>query len=741
MQDFKQYLNPLYKDLKNVVDFSNLDKEKISQTEQEEYPYLENVTKIITEKIKWHLNKLDDLEIELEKQIKRIDQESGMDDKKEAVSIYNKILQNIQDEIAEINRELIFIDSPYFGKITFSPTNSTLRKDINTYIGKFALIDKDTQIPLITDWRAPIANLYYENSGPTESVSFESPLGKQEGDLKQKRQFQISKARINNIYDARSGNAAADEFLLAQLNEKLGKKLTDIVSTIQAQQNEIIREEINKPVVIQGVAGSGKTTILLHRLAYLFYRHKKDINPERSLIIAPNTMFLDYISDVLPNLGITGVQTETYLFWAKSIMGWDDSYIISPEKEDLKIKEYKGSKEFINLLDEYFDDFERNLFKNIPYSRKTDIKERYYHLKKSSPQISYLERLELSLDYAFVQRDFEDKRIGLMDSSYRYREGKREEIRKYFRKNSKPFNIYKEFFKTDLVSKDMSKYTLKGLRRDGKLHIFRMEDLAPILYIYFKLYGARDFRHDYIVVDEAQDLSLIQIYTLFLVAKNNNITLAGDLAQSIIPPFYIKDWNVVLDIFKENNVKDFSYHQLNRCYRTTIEIINFANEIFKKRFPDSYKLPEAVLRHGDEVIKLETEENISHGNVSDLKNISKILNTHFDNGAATCAVVCRNRRQAEKVFEVFKEKEDLFNRDIISFEEVDYKTGIQVLPIEKAKGLEFDTVVLMDVDSEMYKDKELDVRLLYVGITRALHHLVITKSKQKDVSPLLEDVP
>lgn len=740
MQDFKQYLNPLYKDLTNVVNFSDVNQKDITETEKEEYPYLEKVAKILYSTIQWHLKNLENLEVELEKQIKRIESEAGLDDRQEAVSVYNKIFQKILDEIEEINRELLFLDSPYFGKITFSPTKSTLRREINTYIGKFALIDEDTKIPLVTDWRAPIANIYYENSGPSQGVSFESPLGKQEGDLKQKRQFQINKARINNIYDAKTGNAAADEFLLAQLNEKLGKKLTDIVSTIQAQQNEIIREEINKPVVIQGVAGSGKTTILLHRLAYLFYAHKENIASEKSLIIAPNTMFLDYISDVLPNLGIVGVQAQTFLFWAKSIMGWDDSYILSQEEENLEFKEYKGSKEFIELLDRYFEEYERNIFKNMPYSRKEDIKDRYYYLQKNSKQISPLERFDLALDYAFAQRDFNEKRIGLMNNLQDYREQKRKEIKEYFRKNTSPFDIYKNLFKTELISKDISKYTLKGLKREGNLHMFRIEDLAPILYIFFKLQGTKDYRHDYIVVDEAQDLSLMQIYTLLLVAKNNNITLAGDLAQSIIPPFYIKDWNMVLELFKKENIKNYSYHQLNRCYRATIEVIDFANKIFKKRFPESYKLPEAVLRHGDPVINLETENDISEGNAKDLKNIADIINNHFEKGAATCAIVCRDRKHAEDTVKAFSENSKLFNREIVSFEESDYKTGIQILPIDKAKGLEFDTVVLTDLNSNRYDDTELNTRLLYVGITRALHHLVTTRTKSKDISTLLADI-
>jgi DNA helicase IV len=176
------------------VDFSDIKQKDLSQTKKK-ISYLERASLLIASTVKWHLKKLDDLEIELEKQIERIDAESGLDDRMAAVSIYNKILRNIQDEVEEINRELLFLDSPYFGKITFSPTKSTLRRDIDTYIGKFALIDEETQLPLVTDWRAPIANIYYENSGPTDGVFFNSPLGRQEGNLKQKRQFQISKAR------------------------------------------------------------------------------------------------------------------------------------------------------------------------------------------------------------------------------------------------------------------------------------------------------------------------------------------------------------------------------------------------------------------------------------------------------------------------------------------------------------------------------------------------------------------
>jgi len=196
MQDFKQYLDPLYKEIGNIENFSNV--EYKDETEKEEYPHLEKVTKINTKSVKILLPRLEKLSQELEDQIRIIEQEVG-DDAKDARGIYNKIIKDIQSTVDRINLDLIKVDSPYFGKIVFQPYDRRDNKDLSIYIGKFAIATKDNPIPLVIDWRAPIANLYYQNSGPTEDVEFEAPIGKRKGDLKQKRQFQRFKARIQNI--------------------------------------------------------------------------------------------------------------------------------------------------------------------------------------------------------------------------------------------------------------------------------------------------------------------------------------------------------------------------------------------------------------------------------------------------------------------------------------------------------------------------------------------------------------
>jgi DNA helicase-2/ATP-dependent DNA helicase PcrA len=735
MQTFEEYLNPLYKDVDKIVDFTDL--KNLSPLEEEEYPNLKKVAKIKRDVIKKLLVRLDQLEEELEQQIYLIETESDLDAKKDAKGIYNQLLAKIGDLVERINNELIALDSPYFGKIRFKPYDSKTEKSLDLYIGKFALMDDTSHKPLITDWRAPIANLYYKNSGPTKDVSFEAPAGKREGDLEQKRQFQISRARISGIYDAKSGNVAADEFLLSQLNERLGKKLQDIVSTIQAQQNTIIRDSIRKPVLIQGVAGSGKTTILLHRLAYLFYTYKNEIHRNNSLIIAPNQMFIDYVSDVLPNLGVSQVDTETYLFWGKSVLDWNEKYTISPEKPNLNIKEYKGSLEFIDLLEKYFEVFEQDLLDNIPYSRKDIIERRYYELKNEFPDIDVNERLELATEYAFAQKQFKQGNTGFYNATNDSDMNMKKSIHSYFHRNCNIYTLYKKLFKSNLVSKDVSKYTLKGLTQNKGIKHYRVEDLGPMVYLHLKINGTKMYEKDYIMVDEAQDVSFVELATLAKVAKNGNITIAGDLAQSVIPPFYIRDWNDVLKLVKNITKKDTEYYQLQKCYRTTVEIVEFANKIFKDRFPKSYKLPEAVLRHGDNVKVLEYDNNIKDLNKENIKELVTIMKEQFKKGAVTCALLCRDRNHADDLYDIFKEYEEEIGRQVVSYKENDYKDGLLILPIVKAKGLEFDSVMFADLNDNYYNDKELDIKLLYVGITRALHRVFII-SKRDD--PILRSL-
>jgi DNA helicase II / ATP-dependent DNA helicase PcrA len=741
MPNYKKYINPLFEEIENIKNFSKVKKD--TKLLKEEYPYLEKTTQILINKILNDYSKLEELNEQLEKIIKQIESTTG-DDKEDAVTTYNQMFLKLEDDIEKINRRLSILNSPYFGKIFFQRKKDKdfSKKDVTTYIGKFGIFDTEIQKILVTDWRAPIANLYYQNSGPADSVSFNGPTGIQKGNLIQKRQFEINRARLNSIYDAKTGTISADEFLIAQLEARVASKLTDIVATIQKQQNEIIRENIDKPIIIQGVAGSGKTTILLHKIAYLLFTYPKKINPKNSIIIAPNKMFLDYISDVLPSLGIEHLEYNTFLFWSKKVLGWDDRYVISVEKDNLNVKKFKGSYKFKLLLEEYFESFEEDLLENIPNTLKYEIADRYYDLKQRYSEISMTERIELSIDYATAQKQYRKNLKEGFVAPIESMDKKIKDVKEYFKRKMNVYKIYKNMFdyikENDYLDKELlneiKKYNKKTIYFEKGYYYYKTEDLPPLLWLHFQFYGYKDYTKDYVLVDEAQDLSPFQILILKQISKNNNLTLAGDLAQAIVPPFHIKTWDDIIEVLRKDDeeLKEISLHELHRCYRTTIEIINFTNEIFKKYFTKEFKLPEAVLRHGEEVEFVECE------NPEGLENLIKIINKEFDKDISNLAVICKDIAHANTMFARLKEKQSQIRRNVMSHNENNYESGLLVLPVEKAKGLEFDTVIIAEMTDKHYKVNELDIKLLNVGMTRALHKLYIHTIKSAKGSELLE---
>jgi len=757
--NLKHYLNPFWRELDNVLTDSETFKEGSKNTQKkdkspitsdyfsQEQEYLTNTEKLLIKDASTNISRLEMLEKDMEETMVTIQNSTG-DDKDEAIADYKDQMKKAKVYIKTINRLLEQISQPYFGKIIFNraKTSDFPARQIATHIGKFAYIDKTSQIPLITDWRAPIANLYYRNAGLASNVSFESPAGIQTGDLTEKLQLDIKSGKIQQIYKVTTGNATADAFLLSQLQKRIGKKLQDIVSTIQEEQNNIIREDINHPVVIQGVAGSGKTTILLHRIAYLSYAFGKDIDISNSLVIAPNKMFLDYISDVLPSLGVESIGRSTYILWAKSVLGWDKNCVLNEEPSDLEIKEFKGAVTFINLVEKFLDDFESDVLDKMPLDRTNiNIVSKYYSLKEESPKICMKERFDIAIGYAFAQEQFQDKTTGDFMGILRIAEERRKKLQNYFAKRLSPIEIYKSLFKFEHIFKEFNiakafsdkirKHTLSRIKRTRGFLKYDAEDLAPILHIHQRMFGSVSLLRDYILVDEAQDMSLFQLLTLYKASKKGNITFAGDLAQSIIPPFYIKDWKSLLDLLKAQDVENLTYHQLDKCYRTTVEIAQYARNIFAKNFPESYKLPQAVLRHGDKVKEIITRNDISRiekvkknsPKDNDLEKLITILRDEVDKAAATVAIICKGYLEADNLFKKLEGFRRKIGRNIYDYSSDDYRDGILVLPVERSKGLEFDSVII--VDRHLYEDSFLDAKLLYVAVTRALHRLYVLERK------------
>jgi DNA helicase-2/ATP-dependent DNA helicase PcrA len=704
MSSYEKHLNPIFRNLSQIADFGDM--VATYNLESEEFPPFMHLENLSIKALNIQKQRMDALEVEIEDQIQIIDDQTG-DDKSSAVGVYNQLLKRLKLVISRMNRELEVVDNPYFGRITIQrdALGKLKESEITTYIGKFAYFDEDSKKVLVTDWRAPIANLYYVNSGPTKGVSFKTPLGEFKGDLKIKRQFDIANGRIKSIYDAKSGNVSADEFLLTQLNRRLGKKLADIVATIQGQQNDIIRADINTPIILQGVAGSGKTTIVLHRLAYLFFTHPDEIRPEKSLIVAPNRMFLDYISDVLPSLGIVGVESNTFLFWAKKILGMDDKYTLYNGEYNLEYKKFKGSGEFLNKIEGFFEVFEDKLLEDLPFSEYQNVREKYYELKKNNPEISVVERIDLALNATYVTNMLKSR---INPNIKPVSDATKEKIETFVKSKLDTKKIYREFIES-LNDRGLSEYTRKTFSK----HTFMQEDLSPMLWIHFMLNGTSEYMKEYIVVDEAQDMSPFELYLLSIVSKKNNLFLAGDIAQSIIPPFQIPNWNIVMNIIEERRNTKFKYFQLNKCYRTTVEIIEYSNNILKNYFPKDFQLPEAVLRHGQEVTTLNNDSNLV-----------ELINEQFEKGSATVAIITKDDSEAILVYDKLEKKKEKLTRPLTTFSDSDYKTGILVLPVSKAKGLEFDSVFISNYKSFNF-NIDHDSRLFYVAVTRALHRLYI----------------
>ena len=526
---------------------------------------------------------------------------------------------------------------PYFARLDFKEDGETEKEKL--YIGKISVIDSKENLPIIVDWRAPISNLYYD--GRIGRSSYESPTGIKSGEISLKRQFFIEDGVLEKYTDI--DLKTNDELLQTAISEKADDRLKNIVATIQAKQNEVIRADINKPLIVQGVAGSGKTTIALHRIAYLIYQYEKDFDPENFMIIAPTKFFLNYISNVLPDLGVENVKQYTFEDFAYEILGKklkiSDSNeklvtIVNKEFDDINkgnvdiiIKEskFKSSIKFKEFVDGYLEKMEndyipkkdfilenirimrydnlnkhfKETYKNLPFDQRVqEIKKHVFSKirqnlntveegikKQRSIKIKMLERENLPIEEERQRRIeiFEEKEKVLKDLD-------KENIKVvdfYFNEIIKKdaFNLYKDFKENYIYDKIENKELAEYLVRNTLLNLNKgeitFEDLAPIIYIHYKVYGVKWKKHlRHVIIDEAQDYGEFQFSTLKTILNSSSMTILGDLAQGV--HFYrgIEDWDKFIDVeFPEEGA---TYLTLEKTYRTTKEIMEVANSVIEK---------------------------------------------------------------------------------------------------------------------------------------------------------------
>ncbi|XEC94726.1 3'-5' exonuclease [Paenibacillus tarimensis] len=645
---------------------------------------------------------------------------------------------------------------PYFGRLDFREAGK--HTPLPLYIGKRGMDRSDTGDPYIIDWRAPVASLFYSFTGGDVPVQFEAPEGTVEGEVFRKRNLSIREQSLERVVDSyvRGGDnlGLSDEFLLYRLGEKKDNRLRDIVSTIQAEQDKIIRAQRNTALIIQGAAGSGKTTVALHRLAFLLYQYQEQVRAERMIIFAPNAMFLDYISGVLPELGVGHVRQTTFAEWAWEILKeqakpaadatdgrWFTLEGMRPKIDTFTPGRYKGSIAFKTWIDERLQDLEKTYLPELdfepwgghrlPYAA---IREWFETEYRHYPLAARRERL-----LARMNRWMEMAQNAVADPKKRKELGKtgKQRLRAYGKKLPElgAMAVYKLLFGSGRGGKEQSSKIPAGLpaaiaeqtRRDLDKGVVRPEDLPPLLWIHFTLNGLPGPKFDHVVIDEAQDVSPFQVELLKACMNEPSFTILGDLAQGIHAYRGIHKWEEVTMLFGAHQC---AYHELRQSYRSTLEIIEFANTLLP--FTGT-SLPPAqpVFRSGEpvEVIPFDRSEEVTDWVIT-------FLADNRERGMRTTAVIGRTEKDCGEIHEQLKGHG--VESALITEGQQSYSGGVSVVPVHLAKGLEFDAVVLLHVDPVRYTDTPQDAKLLYVGCTRALHRLAL--SYLKAPSPLIEDV-
>ncbi|MBJ7984047.1 HelD family protein [Bacillus cereus] len=650
--------------------------------------------------------------------------------------------EQILESMRESNRQSlrIGVHEPYFGRLDFQEDG---KEDVMPiYIGKVGVSDKDTMKPIVIDWRAPVASMFYSFTGGDELAFYHSPDGLVEGDVYFKRNISIRKRELERVVDTYvKGNedvSHADDFLLYRLGENKDNKLKDIVSTIQSEQNDIIRAERNLPLLIQGVAGSGKTTIALHRLAFLIYEYREQLEAERMIVFAPNSLFLDYISSVLPELGVGNISQTTFPDWALRTLDGSvklkqteekmkEAFSINRDEKKVMLGKLKGTLEFKSFIEERMIQFEKELVPTKDFEAwdkavipVEDVKKwmqveyKHYPLKKRRERL--VGRMKRWIE-------IELKKFGETNEKKLLKKEATKRLSTYmnFWPKMSPLSLYSSMLKSKEILEVLPEELVQETEKNSRKKEVYVEDLPALIYIHHRITGieiGQKFHH--VVIDEAQDFSPFQVYVLKEITLGNSFTILGDLSQAIYDYQGIEDWNAFKEVFQETG-----YYELTRSYRSTKEIIEFANEIIKNaEIPVGLATP--VFRSGEDVKIIRVEDQFIE--------IVKTLQHLQNEDVKTIAVIGRTDDECRDIYE------KLTNAGLtVNFIEADqskYEGGISVVPVYLAKGLEFDAVLLIDVDEEHYKNTKHDAKLLYVGCTRSLHDLWIFYSGE--ASPLIK---
>jgi len=635
--------------------------------------------------------------------------------------------------------------APYFGRIDFR--NLSEQSARAYYIGTFSLITDDNKV-LVYDWRAPVSGMFYDDEIGT--ASFTTPGGVVEGDLTNKRQYKIENGKLAYSFD--SSVKIDDEMLQQLLAGHADGKMRSIVTSIQREQNRAIRNESYKHLIVQGAAGSGKTSVALHRIAYLLFRHRDTITADNIIVFSPNPVFSDYISNVLPELGEANMlQTtfESFLSGALSVKGRKERYYdlmdylfsgksqpgFQPRVESLRIK---SSPAFRTALMAYTKALLTRPVRFTPLScagvsiaSSAELERLFSYDYASLPYLARFEKLRARMDY--LLDGYEVKRAAQISEMITASEGfiDRGELKRRSRGVARQetqlartnaatltamtvSGIYTSFLSDlrdwmvdlpETTADTISRYTRDTLRA-GLLHY---EDQIALLYLQGALGGTqKTARIRYVIIDEAQDYTPLQYEIIRLFFAQASVTMLGDLDQSITPFLSLGGYEHIASLFPDQETLMLRF---TKSYRSTAEITTFASAILQRE-----SVIDSVGRHGavPAIVCLPDEAAVHRAVADDLSAFAGL-------GHASIGIITQTKAEAKAVFHALK---DTGSIHALFGGEEEFPRGVVVVPAYLAKGLEFDAVILTNAGAGHYAS-ENERLLLYTACTRALHVLKV----------------
>lgn len=589
--------------------------------------------------------------------------------------------------------------SPYFGRFDFARDNGGHAEAEPIYVGVHDFRDEESARTLVYDWRAPISSMFYDHEiGPAR---YEAPGGEIQGRLELKRQFRIRDGRMEFMLE--SSVNIMDDVLQQELSRASDEGMKNIVATIQRDQNAIIRDSEAHTLIIQGVAGSGKTSIALHRVAFLLYRFKDTLNSDDILIISPNRVFSDYIANVLPELGEEqvgeiGMETlaDELLDYKYRFQTFFEQTTLLLEKNDEALKQRIAAKASLDLLkeiDAYVEHLEATSF----------VATEWRTWQRIVPDWFFAETWRKHRGVPFTERvarvvEATEHQIGL-HYNYELRTDERRSLREAIRGMARRTTLREAYKNLFAWMEKPELFKPAG----GKLEY---ADVFPLIYLKMRLQGVDNLRKDvkHLLIDEMQDYAPVQ-YAVLGKLFNCRKTVLGDASQSV-NPYSASSAEQIQGVFRSSNrVK------LIRSYRSTWEIMQFALGIS----PNAELV--AMERHGEppQVIVCKRQSDATARIVAEVEDFQS--SSH-----QSLAIIAKTQKQAEKLHRHLVEAE--VEARLLQSSSAGFSTGVIVCTAHLAKGLEFDRVIVPDASSRNYHTA-MDRNLLYVACTRAMHRLTV----------------